>query len=382
MENNKLKRGLSSISVWSIAVGSIIGWGAFVMPGNLFLPTAGPLGTIIGMTLGAMMMIAIAISYGYLIEKIPVAGGEFAYAFNGFGRIHAFICSWLLLIAYISIVPLNATALGLIGRYMFPGLLQKGYLYSIVGWEVYAGEVIVSSLALIIFAYIAIRGVKVSGSLQIILTGLLVLSVIALLFTAMSRGSFENLKPAFPSGSNKSAGVFSIIAIAPWAFVGFDSISQAAEEFNFHPRKATKLMATSILVGAFIYIAMNTITASAFSWEQFINEKPFWATGSAVTFLWGNTGLLFLGIALTTAIFAGIVGFFTASSRLLFSMARAHAVPSLFGEVHSRYKTPHKAILFILFLSLITPWFGREVLLWVVDMASIGSAVGFLSCIP
>jgi len=114
MDNrNVLSKSLSPINVWSLALGSIIGWRAFVMPGNLFLKTAGPLGTAIGMMIGAFIMIIIALSYGYLVQKFPVAGGEFVFAFKGFGRTHAFICAWFLGLSYLSIVPLNATVLGL-----------------------------------------------------------------------------------------------------------------------------------------------------------------------------------------------------------------------------------------------------------------------------
>lgn len=79
MEEKKLNRSLSPLIVWSIALACIIGWGAFVMPGNLFLDSAGPLGTAIGLSIGAIIMIIISLSYGYRIQRFPVAGGEFAY---------------------------------------------------------------------------------------------------------------------------------------------------------------------------------------------------------------------------------------------------------------------------------------------------------------
>jgi hypothetical protein len=44
-----LKRDLNELQIWSLALGAIIGWGCFVLPGNKFLPTAGPLGTAIGL---------------------------------------------------------------------------------------------------------------------------------------------------------------------------------------------------------------------------------------------------------------------------------------------------------------------------------------------
>jgi amino acid transporter len=378
-KENKLSRNLSPLNVWSLALGCIIGWGAFVMPGNLFLDAAGPLGTAIGMGIGAIIMIIISLSYGYMIKRFPVAGGEFAFTFKSFGRVHAFICAWFLGLSYLSIVPLNATALGLIGRYMFPGLLQHTYLYTIAGWDVYLGEVIFASLALIIFAITSIRGIKVSGKLQSVLALTLVfcifiISVFALLNTNVN---FENLKPYFSLKNTPIKGVLMIIAIAPWAYVGFDAIPQAAEEFNFSPRKSLGIMISSIIIGGLMYVALNTVTALVFPWNDFISSKPFWATGTAVEQLMGQTGLILLGLALMAAVLTGIIGFYMASSRLIYSIGRAYAIPQWFSTIHPTYKTPSNAILFVMIISLIAPWFGRQVLLWIVDMASIGAAIGY-----
>lgn len=375
----KLKKSLNPINVWALALGSIIGWGAFVMPGNLFLQTAGPLGTAIGMLVGGLIMSIIVVSYGYMVEKFPVAGGEFAFSFKGFNRHHAFICAWFLGLSYLSIVPLNATALGLIGRYMFPGILQRGYMYSIAGFEVYFGEVLFASLALIIFAYTSIKGMKVSGRLQTMMAFILVGSIFIL--TAISifshKTSIENLKPAFNPDVSPISGILSIVAIAPWIYVGFDAIPQAAEEFKFKPKKALGIMIGALIFGSIMYIAMNTVTAIVFPWKGFIDTDPFWATGVAVEELMGNMGLIILGLALLSSILAGIIGFYMAGSRLLLSLARAKALPKWFGRIHPKYNTPSNAIKFVLLVSLIAPWFGRQVLKWVVDTASIGAAIGY-----
>jgi amino acid transporter len=377
--DSKLSKNLSPINVWSLALGCIIGWGAFVMPGNLFLDAAGPLGTAIGMGIGALIMIIISLSYGYMIKRFPVAGGEFAFTFKSFGRIHAFICAWFLGLSYLSIVPLNATALGLIGRYMFPGLLQHTYLYTIAGWDVYLGEVVFASLALLIFAITSIRGIKVSGKLQSILALTLVFCIFAISIFALfnTNTNFENLKPYFSLKNTPIKGILMIIAIAPWAYVGFDAIPQAAEEFNFSPKKSLGIMISSILIGGLMYVAVNTVTALVFPWNEFIASKPFWATGTAVEQLMGQTGLMLLAFALISAVLTGIIGFYMASSRLIYSLARAHAIPLWFSSIHPSYKTPHNAILFVMFISLIAPWFGRQVLLWIVDMASMGAAIGY-----
>lgn len=98
----------------------------------MMMEKAGPLGAIIGLTLGGLAMLVIAKSYGYMVQKVPVSGGEFAYAYNGFGRYHAYVCGWLLTLGYLSIVPLNATALSLLAKFIAPDLFTTGYLYSLV----------------------------------------------------------------------------------------------------------------------------------------------------------------------------------------------------------------------------------------------------------
>ena len=141
-----LQRKLSPLNVWALALGSIIGWGAFVMPANTFLPNAGPLGTLIAMAAGAIIMVVIALNYSYMINHFPVAGGEFTFTNASFGPTCGFLCAWFLGLSYLAIVPLNATALALIGRNLFPNLTQWGYLYSVEGYSIYAGEILLASL--------------------------------------------------------------------------------------------------------------------------------------------------------------------------------------------------------------------------------------------
>ena len=58
-------------------------------------------------------------------------------------------------------------------------------------------------------------------------------------------------------------------------------------------------------------------------------------------------------------------------------MAQMHALPKFFGKLHPKHRTPKNAIIFIMIISLIAPWFGREVLNWIVDMTSVCAALAF-----
>ncbi len=389
-QETKLEKKLSPLNVWSLALGCIIGWGAFVMPGNTFLGKAGPLGTAIAMGIAALIMIIIAFNYNFMINKYPFAGGEFTYTQKAFGEKHAFVCSWFLGLSYLAIVPLNATALALIGRNLMNNIFQVGFHYNVAGYDIYLGEIILAVVALLLFAFLSIRGVKFTGAFQTGLVFALVGGVLIITIAALVNPniSFANLSPSFYPGNVPIAGILAVVAVAPWAFVGFDTIPQAAEEFKFSPKKTKTLMILSILFGAAVYVVLNTVTAAVVpegyeSWTAYIDDIPnLSGLISLPTFhagyqLLGTTGVVFLGIAVLGAILSGIIGFYMATSRLLYSMSKEKVLPGWFEELHEKYKTPAHAILFVLIIALIAPFFGRTALGWIVDMSSIGAAIGY-----
>ena len=262
-ENKKLQRQLSPMHVWALAFGCIIGWGSFVNPGKKFLPNSGVAGTAIAMALGALVMIIIAFSYAYMIPKCPKAGGEFAFTKQCFGENMAFVCGWFLVAAYLTNVPMNSTAIGLIvdGIDGAADILKFGFHYSVAGFKIYFGEMMFATAILILFAVLNMFGVKKAGIVQTVLSGLLVTSVLVLAISALisSKAQGINFEPiwgfdknaAIASGATTqnigkfansgTLGVISAVlatfAIAPWAYVGFDTIPQAAEEFNFSYKK-------------------------------------------------------------------------------------------------------------------------------------------------
>ncbi|WP_317348284.1 APC family permease [Pusillibacter faecalis] len=354
------------------------------MPGTNFLPKAGP-SAIIGLLLGGCVMAIISLSYGYCIKKYPLSGGEFVYADASFGKKHAFACGWMIVLGYWSLIPLNSTAIGMITRYIFPGVFQFGHMYTIAGWDVYLGEVLLSSAFIIVLGYMNVKGVKSAGWFQTTVAVLLVGSVLfCVIGVLLAKPDFSNMQPFFAEISNgevvSKGGLACIIAVAcyaPYCFVGFDCIPQAAEEYSFSHKAAKALMVGAILVGALIYASMVFVTAVVEPWGPMMLGNPDWATGQAVQNTIGYVGLLFLGLAMLCAVLSGMNAFYLAASRLLYSMSYADALPSTFGELHPKYGTPDKATYFLLAISLVCPWFGRQVLTWVVDMTCVGAAVGF-----
>ena len=374
----KLQRVMRPVDVWGLALGAIIGWGCFVLPGTAFLPKAGPGGTAMGMLIGALLIIVIAVSFGYLIRKFPISGGEFIYAKEAFGKRNAFVCGWAMILAYWSLIPLNATALAMISRYLFPGIIQQGLLYEIAGWEVYAGEVILASSAIILMALLNIRGIKQAAWMQTAIALTLVGCILVITFLVFCVSDWSNLAPGFPDGRRWWKGVFSIVAMAPWAFIGFDCIPQSAEEYNFSHRKSTFIMISAVLVAAILYIAVCAVTAVGVEpWQQLLDSRSAWPTGYVVRNTMGLAGIVVLGVAMFCAVVSGMNAFYISTSRLMYAMAKEGSLPKWFEHLSPKYGTPTNAILFTMAMSLFAPWFGREILLWIVDMTSVGAAIVF-----
>ena len=379
--NNKFKRNLSPANVWALAFGCVIGWGAFINPGKKFLPNSGVEGTAIAMLLGALVMIIIAFAYAYMVPKYPKAGGEFNYSKSCFGKIPAYICGWFLLAAYLTNVPMNSTAIGLIvdGLDGSADILKWGFNYSIAGFEVYLGEIILAMSILILFGILNILGVKKAGIVQTVLSSMLVSCVFILTIAAIfsDKTSFANLEPvwgfdrlaAAAAGATNEAidsfahigrqGIISAIlatfAIAPWAYVGFETIPQAAEEFKFSHQKVIFIMGVAIVFGCFVYVANNTVAAAALTdWPDRVIVGE-WVLLIAAEEMLGIIGKILLGLAVSCAVLSGIMGFYLASSRLMYSMSRDGYLPGVFSDIDEKYGTPRNAMVFCILVSLSGP---------------------------
>ena len=90
----------------------------------------------------------------------------------------------------------------------------------------------------------------------------------------------------------------------------------------------------------------------------------------------GTVGFVFMLIALFSAVTGGINGFMIGSSKLLGAIANEKLSPAFLGEKNAKGLYP-KAILFIAGVSLIGPWIGREVIILIVDMASVLAALAY-----
>ena len=113
----KIQPYLSPLAVFALSVGSAIGWGSLVVTSSSYLSQAGPMGSILGLLIGFVMMLMVSSHYHYLTNRYPGAGGLYNYVKQLFGYDLAFLIAWFMFLIYIAIFWANATSIPLFARY-------------------------------------------------------------------------------------------------------------------------------------------------------------------------------------------------------------------------------------------------------------------------
>ena len=375
MDTASAKQGLSKFDVLNLVIGSIIGWGSFILPGSFFLPKAGVLSTAIGLCVGGFFIAIIQKAYQVMLTCHVGEGGEFSYAFWNLGKVHGFIVGWSLSLCYLSMIPLNATAYVLILRKIFGSAVLWGHLYTIGGTDVYASDIIIASVPIVVFTLVNLRGLSLSARIQNVMSTSLVVITASLFFIILGKSDLEAFSHNYFGASEIApAKIASVVAIVPFLFVGFDVIPQVSNDLRFSPAKAHATAIAAIVFGVVIYALLNVIAALSYGPDE--AAKLEWAVASSVTKKTGTVGFVFMLAALFSAVTGGINGFMIGSSKLLGAIAKEKLSPAFLGEKNEKGLYPN-AILFIAGVSLIGPWIGREVIILIVDMASVLAALAY-----
>ncbi|MCR5150720.1 MAG: amino acid permease [Clostridiales bacterium] len=382
-----LSRYINMRSAWALAVGTSVGWGSLVVTCNTYLKNAGPLGSVLGIIIGAIVMLIVCRNYGYLANKYHDAGGVYSYTKNVFGYDRAFLVSWYLSMVYISMFWANATSLPLFARYFFGDTYHFGYLYSIFDYDVYAGEMLLTLAAIVLVTILCVNSKTMTAHVMTVLVIAFVIGIIVCFVVSLFGGinSGVNISPAFAPDNLPFAQVIHITFISPWAFIGFENISHSAEEFKFNIKKLHKILVISVITTTLLYIFVTLLSITAYppeygNWFEYIqnlgNEKGLRALPAfyAASRYLGNTGVVILSVSLLSLVLTSLIGNMRALSRLFYSLSKDDILPSLFSKLNKK-RIPSRAMLLVSAISLAIPFFGRTTIGWVVDITTIGSTL-------
>ncbi len=370
-----MSKKLTVVEIFAMVLGAIIGMGSFTLPGSKFLLSAGVINTSIGLFIGTMFMVVIERCYRYMMSKNITAGGEFSFTLNFLGKRHGFVVGWFLFLAYLTLIPLNALAFPIVINFLFPELLSFGYLYTVAGDEIYIGEILVACSLIVLFSIINLIGVKNTGKVQKIIVICLIASVFVVLFFMLMNADFAQFNDNYISNYQFSISqVIQIIAITPFLFIGFDVVPQLINDLGVSNNRASGIAVTGLLFGMSIYIILNFMTGLGFSASQAAELE--WALGSSVINIVGDWAFVLIVIGLASAVTAGINGFMVSSTKLIGSMSEEKLMPTPFSKLN-KAGVAKNTIYFIAIIGIGLTFFGRNAVIWVVDMCSFGAAVTY-----
>ena len=392
-ENKKLQPYLSLAGSLALSIGSAIGWGSLVVTSSNYLGQSGLVGSIIGLLIGACLMILISKNFHYLVNIFPDAGGIYAYTKNIFGYDRAFLVSWFLSLTYISMFWANATSLPLFARYFMEGIFKVGYLYTVFGYDVYLGEALLTIAAIALITFICIKDKRIAAKAMVIMVSIFTFGITICFVLAMinhGHTSF-NFKPDFIPDKNVLGQITRIAFISPWAYVGFENITHSSEEYTFKTSRIFKILTGSIVITTALYIFVIILSTTAYpsdcaNWLDYISNLSRYEgieglpAFYAAHYYLGNTGVYILMISLLCLVLTSLIGHLRALSRLFYSVARDDILPKRFAILNDK-EIPENAMLLIALISLPIPFLGRTAIGWIVDVTTIGATIiyGFVS---
>ena len=386
IEENKrsLVPYLGKKEVWAISVGTAIGWGSLVVTASTYLAKAGPLGSVIGILVGGAIMLLICRCYHYMMDCYPSAGGAYTFTREAFGYDRGFLAAWFLMMTYLAILWANATSIPLFARFFLGRVFCVGYMYTLFGYDVYIGEVLLTIAALLLTGLICSQSRRMVARAMFLLVCCFCIGITVCFAAAFLRRG-QAITPAFIPEKNELSQTVYIVFISSWAFIGFESVSHAGEELTFKTKKIFPVLVASVVVTTLLYIFVTLLSVTAYppeyeNWLAYIRDLGNLSGLTALPAFYaaehylGAFGVNALMVSLLCLILSSLIGNTLAISRLIYAMAKDTILPRRFSLL-SRRGIPSNAVLLATVGSCVVPFVGRTAIGWIVDTTTLGATL-------
>ncbi|KHK57904.1 amino acid:proton symporter [Ralstonia sp. A12] len=366
MEKN-VQRNLGAWPLMLTGLGSIIGSGWLFGAGHA-AQVAGP-AAIFTWVIGAIVILAIALTYAELGAMFPESGGMVRYARYSHGSLVGFVAAWANWIAIVTVIPIEAEAsIQYMSSWPWPwaqGLFQHGELTPV--------GLVLSAVLVVVYFLLNYWGVKVFAKANNAIT-IFKFIIPAATAVALIGAGFHPSNFGMTEGVNGAAQGFApygwsavLTAIATsgivFAFNGFQSPINLAGEARNPGRNVPIAVIGSILLAAVIYVALQIAFLGAVPPESLVNgwhgidfHSPFAQLAIALNLNW-------LAIVLYIDAFVSPSGtgstYMATTTRMIYAMERNNTMPAIFGRVHPVFGVSRPAMWFNLGVSFIFLFFFR-----------------------
>jgi len=364
----RLRRTMGVLALVSLGIGAVIGSGIFILTGTAAAgqtmtyssvlnaplldliregsqasslrgrPGAGP-GISLSFLLVAVVCGFAALCYAELASMIPIAGGAYTYAYAALGEVVAWIIGWDLILEYA--VSNMAVAVGFsahvndvlerFGLALPAALSEPTFLNG-----AFTGHINLAAFVIIfILTALLVRGLRESVTANNVMVVVKVAVILLFLLVAGRYVDPSNWRPFFPNGL---PGVMSGAAIVFFTYIGFDSVSTAAEECRNPQRDLPLGIILTLAVCAVLYAAVALVLTGVAPWQTLDNAAP---VVRVLQNLGEPTVRWLVAIGALTGMISSLLVFQYGQARIWFAMSRDRLLPRAFSRVHPRFRTPH-----------------------------------------
>jgi basic amino acid/polyamine antiporter, APA family len=317
-----------------VGIGAIVGSGIFVIPGPAAAQFAGP-GVVISFVIAALGCALAGLCYAELSAMFPAAGSAYAYSARAFGRGAGWVVGWLLVLEYLFAAAIVAQACAAYALSFFNiehVSYSRGLMMALPG------------IVLAAVACIAVRGVEQSARVVVAIV-LIKLGVIVLVIVfGAPFVETQRWTPFVPEntgvwGEYGWSGVLRAAGIVFYTYLGFDTVSVAAQEARQPQRDVPFALLGSLILCTVLFVAMMLVVTGLVDYRALNVANP-------VVVAIDNAGAALSWLAPVVEIGAmiGMVSVLLvvlmAQSRILFAMAVDGLLPPSFARLHARWQTP------------------------------------------
>jgi APA family basic amino acid/polyamine antiporter len=401
----RLRKTLGPWSLTALGVGAVIGSGIFILTGTaaagetlayrsilhapvldllrhgtsalstIGRPGAGPAISLSFLLTAAACSFA-ALCYAELASMIPIAGSAYTYAYATLGEIFAWIIGWDLILEYA--VSNMAVAVGFSAY--FDDLLDSLFglhLPAKLSNPMIAGGQFTGNwfnlpalIVLLVLTWILVRGVRESARTNNLMVLLKVAAILIFVIGAARAVKVENWHPFMPHGFS---GVLTGAAIVFFTYIGFDSVSTAAEECRNPQRDLPFGIIASLILCTLLYVAVALVLTGIANWKTLGTAAP---VAEALRALGYESIRRWVVLGAIVGMLSSLLVFQYGQARVWFAMSRDGLLPRAFSKVHPVHRTPH-----------VSTWIAGLVVgipagIWDIgtfaDLANIGTLFAFI----
>lgn len=337
-----LPRVLGLFDSTMIVVGSIIGSGVFLKASTIAkaLPSTGLILTV-WVVVGIVTLCG-CLALGELAAMLPQAGGPYIYLREAYGKLPAFLWGWteFWVVRTASLGALSAATV------MYLNVL----LMNISNSQLSQVEQALVAMFLVMFlSWINIMSTRWSARVQN-LTGVIKVSFLIALIVLpffFHRTDAENLRPVWPAETLGVGNLWRGIGLAAlavmWPYDGWINVAPVAEEIRNPQRNIPRALGVGLIVVIVVYVAANTVYHLVLPFDAVQKSNGVAADVWQKLFLQQGAGIAAAGVMCST--FGAVNSNMLAGPRIYFAMARDRLIPNSVSRVHTRYETPHIAVI-------------------------------------